>query len=889
MFRLFLAVFVLLCFAAAPAHAGVVGSAISAVAGFLGGFGSTLLGLAISVGASFLSRAFTDPQQQAETSVQSGIATDLQLGGGVYRQCVFGRTAMEGQPTYSNTYGKDNKYLQLVFALAEGTCEGLRRVWVDGEEQGVTLTGTRNGMNTYTVQNYGNELKLTFYDGSQTTADPLLVANANPLGRWTNDHIGRGVCYVIADLTYNPETFAGGIPSMLFEIDGLKLYDWRKDSSVGGTGAHRWDDPTTWEFSRNPAVQEYNYRRGIYINSQLVCGQGIPDYDLLTDLYTASANVAEELVALPDLSFEVRYLCDMVANSGAEHFSALELFADACAGRAVERAGQFGLIAGAAQLSIATVSDDDTLVDYPIKYSGYLPRESLFNELWGQFTDPDNVWSPQSYPPIIGDAATKELDGDETLPGKKDWYQVTNGFQAQRLAAIHYRRRRCQGRLTLPMGMQALVWELGDWITYQSPRRGTSDYEIIGLQFDANRMMFIVSCAQIATDVFASSPSDVTELPAAPTPPAAAPRLSTVNSFAIQATSVSGNGQVFPAIKAVWTAVTDPTVVAVILELRVKDAATATRFRDDSPEDGEFLITGGLLAGIDYEVRASIVTDPPRLTTWTSWVALSTTNQLIVPVAGTAQSVVENAVSGSGLHEDVAGTLTRLEQLTEGIGDTIANAALQEIVRADAVDARGRQFQAWMYNEQIVRVSEDEALAQQITALSAQVDTDLATAVQLLETSINTVDGKVTANATALTTLTTTVGTNTSSISTLATAVDGIEARYAVTGTINGVTGGFYLTGVETLDGSAQFSMVFDVDVFAVGDGTDEGTPFFVSDGNVFIKAAFIPTLTADKIDVTDLAALSASLGTVTAGKLQSADGQFVIDLDNKILSITTT
>ena len=46
-------------------------------------------------------------------------------------------------------------------------------------------------------------------------------------------------------------------------------------------------------------------------------------------------------------------------------------------------------------------------------------------------------------------------------------------------------------------------------------------------------------------------------------------------------------------------------------------------------------------------------------------------------------------------------------------------------------------------------------------------------------------------------------------------------------------------------------------------------------------------TINGAKITTGSLAALSANLGTVTAGKMQSPDGKFVIDLSNKFISIT--
>lgn len=73
--------------------------------------------------------------------------------------------------------------------------------------------------------------------------------------------------------------------------------------------------------------------------------------------------------------------------------------------------------------------------------------------------------------------------------------------------------------------------------------------------------------------------------------------------------------------------------------------------------------------------------------------------------------------------------------------------------------------------------------------------------------------------------------------------------------------------------------------------------PFLVQDGVVLINTAvigsaaitdaMIQSLSASKISTTNLAALSADLGTVTAGKLESTDGDFIIDLTNKQISIS--
>jgi hypothetical protein len=69
--------------------------------------------------------------------------------------------------------------------------------------------------------------------------------------------------------------------------------------------------------------------------------------------------------------------------------------------------------------------------------------------------------------------------------------------------------------------------------------------------------------------------------------------------------------------------------------------------------------------------------------------------------------------------------------------------------------------------------------------------------------------------------------------------------------------------------------------------------PFEVINNVVYIKNSQIQNaaITLAKIDtatITSLSALTANMGTITAGKMQSTDGKFVIDLTNKTISIET-
>lgn len=57
---------------------------------------------------------------------------------------------------------------------------------------------------------------------------------------------------------------------------------------------------------------------------------------------------------------------------------------------------------------------------------------------------------------------------------------------------------------------------------------------------------------------------------------------------------------------------------------------------------------------------------------------------------------------------------------------------------------------------------------------------------------------------------------------------------------------------------------------------------------STYIADASIDLVHIDTATIDDLSAINADMGTITAGKMQSSDGNFVIDLDNKTISIET-
>lgn len=195
-------------------------------------------------------------------------------------------------------------------------------------------------------------------------------------------------------------------------------------------------------------------------------------------------------------------------------------------------------------------------------------------------------------------------------------------------------------------------------------------------------------------------------------------------------------------------------------------------------------------------------------------------------------------------------------------------------------------------NEVAVRSSADFALAQQINAVVADLGVTDAQVVVLTQA---VADGDA-ALGSQITSVQSSVAGNTAQIQVLIQSVDGVQTQYAVNLNNNGE-----VIGYIRLDGTPLGSnFVVGADNFYVGKtGTLGGTsvPVFAiqkvngaakiafrgdmyADGTIVARHIAAASITADKLSVTTLSALTANLGTVTAGLIRNSADTARFDLD---------
>ncbi len=322
-------------FAAIGAFASTVGAAFAA-GGF---FTSTIVGrLLLAVALSALQRALMPKPREP------GIKTKVTQTGGTnplaFPLLKYSTGGTHACPPMSHgTVGKTpNAFLTYVIILSDVPGATLSRYMING--QYVTLGGSPHPDYGLPVIGDLNGLAwIKVYDGSQTVVDPMLMSRYNiyPERSWAADMIGRGLVYAICTFRYNRERFPG-LPRVRFEMNGIPLYDPRKDTTVGGSGAHRWNNKATWEPSVNPQVGVYNVLRGISLDDGSVYGGGFPAEDIPLASWFAAMNECDLLVTNGS-GTEPQFRAGLEVSVDEEPADVIGELLKACAGNIAEIGG----------------------------------------------------------------------------------------------------------------------------------------------------------------------------------------------------------------------------------------------------------------------------------------------------------------------------------------------------------------------------------------------------------------------------------------------------------------------------------------------------------------------------------------------------------------------
>lgn len=750
----------LFCAAATPAHAGPVIAAVGAVfsaLGSLGVFGQLVLSVALKVGTSLLSRAL-GKKNQPEVA---GVRGQMQVGGDNPLSFIVGTYATAGQLEYVNTWGQDGKtpnaYLTMVFSLSDLPIAGLSStVWINGEK--CTIDFGAPTVMGHPVLEYRKGvhdlLWIKVYDGTQTAPDPFLMGrfSGDPSRPWRGDQIGQGVAYVIVTARLNREML-NKPPQCRFVVNGSKWYDPRKDSSVGGSGPHRWGDFSTYEWSENPKVVGYNILRGVYYGSAwLYGGQNMTAARLPVSSWMAAMNECDRLV-----EGRKQFVVGAEISVDVEPLSILEELDKSCNGRTVEIGGYYKTHVGAPPLPVYAFTDEDIVITKGQSYEPFPGLENTYNGIHATYPEPEEAWADKDAPPRYN-AEMEASDGNRRLIANAKYPMVPVNVQVQRLmrSAIEDARRFRRHNFFLPP--EAWMLEpVVDSVSWSSARNGyVNKLFVIGSMMDHPNCLQEIALQEVDPADYSWRPSD--ELPSSvgPTGPIVPAPQPMVDWFAEAAVLEDSAGKPRrPAIRLYWDGDQDD-VKAVEFEVRLAASlATVHVGRTDQPEVGSIVTSQGLLPVTLYQVRGRYLPFSARETTWSSWLPVTTTDTRLgrddiydIDLGWLSEEVKR---LNRWIGDETRLFRDRVESLATNASDQdLRNYDDKAMLRREVVVVANNITAA--YSEAInVAVGPGSAIASQIETLTVEIATKASVeALNAVTVKVTEVEGVVTAQAASI-------------------------------------------------------------------------------------------------------------------------------------------
>ena len=244
---------------------------------------------------------------------QSIMANKTAAGGKI--PVIYGTRRVGSQIVFMDAVGRKNRDLYVVYALAVGECEEIlgktieiggnsildEKIFKKGgyvgsdkitsgagslctaDQNGDTNAGVGGGLGTDPTKRYQFVFNLHHGADSQT-ADPMLRASIP--SQWSTNHKLNGICYIAAHFHYSKTGVFQGVPQITVQVRGKKVYDPRESG-------HTFGDPSTYEWSSNPALCYLDY----ITNDSY--GKGLAESDINMSTFESAADVCDVEVDQP--------------------------------------------------------------------------------------------------------------------------------------------------------------------------------------------------------------------------------------------------------------------------------------------------------------------------------------------------------------------------------------------------------------------------------------------------------------------------------------------------------------------------------------------------------------------------------------------------------------
>ncbi len=407
------------------------------------------------------------------------------------RKILYGEALVSGPIWYMKAAGAELRDLYVGIALTGHEVDSLRGVWLDDRYVPVADIDTAGDGSVDADTNshgYGPVdgtavlyLRLGLGTSTQAADSALTAAFASEI---TSNHRGRGCALLVVravKLEGADEVWQTGFPANIAPVlRGKDVYDPRLDGTFSGawgtgSGAHRLATPSTWAWSRNPALQLADY----LIDSDL--GAGIDSALINYSSVATAADVCDASVNIPGATTEPRYRGDGVLSTADTHRRNIEKLLSAFDGTLRFVGGLFEITTGS-QTVVATLTESH--LTGPLQYKRQPDRQDRYNAIRGVYLDSARRFKESQYLTVADSALAAARDDGLELVKDLDLPMTSGEYNAQRLAIRAINKADLTGVLVFPTGYNGLQFVPGDAIQVTHALLGWSSkrFKVLGLR-----------------------------------------------------------------------------------------------------------------------------------------------------------------------------------------------------------------------------------------------------------------------------------------------------------------------------------------------------------------------------------------------------------------------
>ena len=407
---------------------------------------------------------------------------------------VYGTRKVGGNVVFLETSGTDNQYLYMAIILSEGEVADIDAIFINDNQ--VTWSGDIAD-NTQITVGSGDA---NFYSGSSLiTCEPHFGSDSqtassllSTLSSWTSNHRLRGLCYLAIRFEWNQDKF-GSLPTVQAVVKGKKVYNPKLDSTVtGGSGSHRKDDSSTWEYSDNPILQLLDYLR----NDRFGMGIANSYFDSNFADWQTATDVCDANITPYSGASQIDLMdSHAVVDTSKKAIDNVKKFVSGARAYLNFSGGVYNVLVETTGSASITLTEDNIIGGISVKSKN---KNSRYNRVIVTFTNPDKNYQNDTvqFPPVDETglasadqhATMKTADGGLLLEGRFDFTMLTSPYQAQEMAEIILRRSRSSLDINLVADGTALDLSVGDIvnITHATPSFSAKPFRVQGMNVNSN-------------------------------------------------------------------------------------------------------------------------------------------------------------------------------------------------------------------------------------------------------------------------------------------------------------------------------------------------------------------------------------------------------------------